>query len=492
MEITKRNKRRKTKTKTKTVIMKEKGVKRMTRTKRKTKREREIEIEIEIEKRISETSTRHHHHRHHLHQEEIKIEIEKRIDIEIETETGIAEETKKKTNVQKGPDQIQVHEAKKDQDVRVPHLRRSKRQKRKRESKKKRMKTVNNTKPSSLSSALKFTRRWKRRISSNFFSHVGQVEDIKLIRDQRTGKSKGLCYVEFYERESILKAVGLSGQLIGGYPINIQITQIVDSPGKDDKANAMRLYVGSLHFNVTEQDLKPIFSAFGEIERIELQKDSATGTSRGFGFVHYTRESDAKQALASLNGLEIAGRPMKVGVVDIKSDDKNSSNKLDELEENDSGLAMTAQARTMLMQKLQRGTNLISRPGANSDPSSSSSSSSRLGLPAVIASSSVHLTMIQPTTCVVVKNMFDPKTSEEGFEDYIKEDIEEECLKHGTIKHFYLDNQSPGGMVYLRFPNSQVAENLVKAFHGRWYASRQVSAEFVAEATYLAKFPQAK
>ena len=47
-----------------------------------------------------------------------------------------------------------------------------------------------------------------------------------------------------------------------------------------------RLYVGNIHFNVTEQDLEAVFSPFGELEFVQLQKDDS-GRSRGYGFVQY-------------------------------------------------------------------------------------------------------------------------------------------------------------------------------------------------------------
>jgi len=55
-----------------------------------------------------------------------------------------------------------------------------------------------------------------------FFSYVGQVEDIQVVKDPRTRKSKGLSYVEFREKDSVHKAVALTGQLICGYPVTVE------------------------------------------------------------------------------------------------------------------------------------------------------------------------------------------------------------------------------------------------------------------------------
>lgn len=47
----------------------------------------------------------------------------------------------------------------------------------------------------------------------------------------------------------------------------------------------MQLYVGSLHFNLTEAEIKQVFEPFGELEFVDLHKDPATGRSEGYAFV---------------------------------------------------------------------------------------------------------------------------------------------------------------------------------------------------------------
>lgn len=104
-----------------------------------------------------------------------------------------------------------------------------------------------------------------------------------------------------------------------------------------------RLYVGSLHYNITEEDLRAVFSPFGEIEFINIHIDPETNRSKGFGFVQlieflptsnsirYKRGDDAKKAMQNLNGLELAGRQLKVGLVNENSG--ASSGSLGELDD---------------------------------------------------------------------------------------------------------------------------------------------------------------
>jgi len=170
---------------------------------------------------------------------------------------------------------------------------------------------------------------------------------------------------------------------------------------------------------------------------------------------------------------------MKVGLVD-KNPDSGPVNELDDA----GGLVLTAQSRSALMAKLGRGTFI---------PNMDAGLSTIPGLLPNSNAPSISAPMIQATTCVVVKNMFDPKTEQEpDFEQDIREDVEEECSKFGKVKHIFVDKSSSQGVVYLHFSDVKGAEKCVKAFNGRWFASRQIQADFVTETTYFMKFPKAR
>ena len=82
--------------------------------------------------------------------------------------------------------------------------------------------------------------------------------------------------------------------------------------GMGNNKGPMRLYVGSLHFNITEEMLQGIFEPFGKIQSIQLIMDQETQRSKGYGFITYHEAEDAKKALEQMNGFELAGRAMKV------------------------------------------------------------------------------------------------------------------------------------------------------------------------------------
>jgi RNA recognition motif-containing protein len=72
------------------------------------------------------------------------------------------------------------------------------------------------------------------------------------------------------------------------------------------------LFVGNLSFQTTEEDLRSLFEAFGEITRVQLMKDRDTGRSRGFGFVEMAEDESAEKAMGALNGKEVQGRTLTV------------------------------------------------------------------------------------------------------------------------------------------------------------------------------------
>ena len=63
----------------------------------------------------------------------------------------------------------------------------------------------------------------------------------------------------------------------------------------------MEIYVGSLPYSVTEDDLKEAFTAFGEVSSVRLVTDKFSGKSKGFGFVEMPNNEEADAAIAALN-----------------------------------------------------------------------------------------------------------------------------------------------------------------------------------------------
>jgi RNA recognition motif-containing protein len=75
---------------------------------------------------------------------------------------------------------------------------------------------------------------------------------------------------------------------------------------------AKRLYVGNLPYNLTEAELRDVFAEVGAVADVKLVLDRDTGRPRGFGFVEMATEPDANQAIQTLNGRELQGRPLSI------------------------------------------------------------------------------------------------------------------------------------------------------------------------------------
>jgi RNA recognition motif-containing protein len=85
----------------------------------------------------------------------------------------------------------------------------------------------------------------------------------------------------------------------------------------------MKLYVGNLDREVTNEDLKEAFSKYGELGEVMVIKDRSNNVSKGFGFVEMPNKAEAEAAIAGLKGTALKGRNMDVNEARPKTE--NSS-----------------------------------------------------------------------------------------------------------------------------------------------------------------------
>ena len=74
----------------------------------------------------------------------------------------------------------------------------------------------------------------------------------------------------------------------------------------------MRIYVGNLSYDTTEDELKKDFSAFGEVVSVSVVTDRYSGRSKGFAFVEMTNKAEADAAITGLNGKAVKERTLVV------------------------------------------------------------------------------------------------------------------------------------------------------------------------------------
>lgn len=74
----------------------------------------------------------------------------------------------------------------------------------------------------------------------------------------------------------------------------------------------MNIYVGNLPYNLTNDELRDAFAAYGEVSSASIIMDRETGRSKGFAFVEMPNDGDAGNAIQGLNGQPLKGRPLRV------------------------------------------------------------------------------------------------------------------------------------------------------------------------------------
>jgi RNA recognition motif-containing protein len=74
----------------------------------------------------------------------------------------------------------------------------------------------------------------------------------------------------------------------------------------------MNIHVGNLAYNVTEDDLRSLFSNFGEVSMVNIVKERSSGQSKGFGFVEMLNNSEADKAMKALNGSKLKEQAIKL------------------------------------------------------------------------------------------------------------------------------------------------------------------------------------
>ena len=84
---------------------------------------------------------------------------------------------------------------------------------------------------------------------------------------------------------------------------------------------SVSIYVGNLSYATKEEVLQEVFSEHGEVVKVQIITDRASGKSKGFGFVEMANEAEAEAAIKDLNNGELDGRQIKVNIAKEKSDD---------------------------------------------------------------------------------------------------------------------------------------------------------------------------
>lgn len=369
-----------------------------------------------------------------------------------------------------------------------------------------------------------------------FTTYAGNVRDIRIIRDNRTGRSKGVCYVEFYSVESVLKALKLNGQKIMNASITVQASQAEKNRVarlaklEEIKAETTPLLLRvdglvGLLARIRPDELDNLFSTFGKVDNIEIQVDRKTRACLGSASVLFEKAIEGHDAIKALNNFEIAGQKITVSIsqenqynIKVSSSvasspcsaplpaaaagtapkfhneasrenpsDPSLQRRVSELDESEETLLLGPDSRNFLTKKL------LARAHSKLEDAVAGQHSSRSAVSSSLAKPLSPPLDDQPggeaVCCLLFSNMFTEQSIKESMEsgetveqvlEDIQADVEEECEKYGKLLECFLDKRRNGD-VWIRYSRPEEASSARNVFHGRFFAGRRLSVSFVRD-----------
>ncbi|XP_042056677.1 29 kDa ribonucleoprotein B, chloroplastic-like [Salvia splendens] len=173
---------------------------------------------------------------------------------------------------------------------------------------------------------------------ADLFQQAGGVEEVEVIYDKATGRSRGFAFVVMSSVEEAEAAV----EQFNGYEVEGRALRVNSGPpppkrespfggsrgrerssygnssfggprgGRERFGNTNKIYVGNLSWDVDNLALESVFSEHGNVQEARVVYDRDSGRSRGFGFVTYSSAEEVNRAVESLDGTELEGRPIRV------------------------------------------------------------------------------------------------------------------------------------------------------------------------------------
>ncbi|XP_048506043.1 poly(U)-binding-splicing factor half pint isoform X3 [Athalia rosae] len=153
------------------------------------------------------------------------------------------------------------------------------------------------------------------------FLPFGPIKSINMSWDPVTQKHKGFAFVEYEIPEAAQLALEqMNGVMIGGRNIKVvgrpsnmpQAQSVIDEITEESK-HYNRIYIASIHQDLTEEDIKSVFEAFGPITYCKLAQGSSPHRHKGYGFIEYETMQSALEAIASMNLFDLGGQYLRVG-----------------------------------------------------------------------------------------------------------------------------------------------------------------------------------
>ncbi|CAG2169112.1 unnamed protein product, partial [Oppiella nova] len=152
------------------------------------------------------------------------------------------------------------------------------------------------------------------------FVPFGPIKSINMSWDPITQKHKGFAFVEYDLPEAAQLALDqMNGVMIGGRNIKVgrpsnmpQAAPIIEQLQHEAKSYN-RIYIASIHQDLSEADIQSVFEAFGRIKCCKLTPSQYPGKHKGYGFIEYEQNQSATDAIGSMNLFDLGGQYLRVG-----------------------------------------------------------------------------------------------------------------------------------------------------------------------------------
>ncbi|XP_055911311.1 RNA-binding protein 45 [Eupeodes corollae] len=137
------------------------------------------------------------------------------------------------------------------------------------------------------------------------FCRFGEIEDVWVVKDKKTGDNKGIAYVKFAKTSEAAQAQEeMNGKRIGKLERPVKVIVAANkSQGRTDNEpdRYVRLFI-VVPKNATEEDIRAEFEKYGDVASVSVMQDRQTGTSKGFAYVRYDRFYHAALAFENCPG----------------------------------------------------------------------------------------------------------------------------------------------------------------------------------------------
>ncbi|CAL9246664.1 unnamed protein product [Arabidopsis halleri] len=162
---------------------------------------------------------------------------------------------------------------------------------------------------------------------SQLFGEAGNVVDVQIVYDKVTDRSRGFGFVTMGTIEEAKEAIQMfNSSQIGGRTVKVNYPEVPRGGEREVMRTKIRdtnqsyvesphkIYAGNLGWNLTSQGLKDAFGDQPGVLGAKVIYERNTGRSRGFGFISFESAEDVQSALATMNGVEVEGRALRLNL----------------------------------------------------------------------------------------------------------------------------------------------------------------------------------